>query len=104
MANFVFAYHGGKAPETPEEGERVMAAWNSWYGSIGKAVKDGGGPAGPSKTVSPGGAVADDGGPNPLSGLTIVQCPDIDTAVELAKGCPILDDGGSVEIAEILQM
>ena len=30
MANYIFAYHGGKMPETPEEGERVMAAWGAW--------------------------------------------------------------------------
>ena len=31
MPNFVFAYHGGKKPETPEEGQKAMAAWNKWF-------------------------------------------------------------------------
>ena len=41
MPKFVFAYHGGKAPESPEEGAKVMAEWNAWYGSMGEAVVDG---------------------------------------------------------------
>lgn len=103
MPKFVFAYHGGKAPESPEEGQKVMAAWNAWYQSMGSAVVDGGGPAGPSRTVTAGG-VADDGGANPLSGLTQVEAADLDAAVKMAQGCPILSDGGSVEVAEVLQM
>ena len=52
MSKFIFAYHGGKAPDSPEEGEKVMAQWNSWYQSMGDKVLDGGGPAGQSKTVT----------------------------------------------------
>ncbi|SLN27979.1 YCII-related domain protein [Pseudoruegeria aquimaris] len=104
MPKFMFVYHGGKAPEDPAEVEKVMAAWNAWYGSMGDALVDGGGPAGLSKTVSAEG-VADNGGPNPVSGLTIVEAADQDAAVEMAKGCPMVLDGtGSVEVAEILQM
>ena len=29
MAKFVYIYTGGGMPETPEEGEKVMAAWMS---------------------------------------------------------------------------
>lgn len=104
MAKFMFVYHGGSMPETPEEQERVMAAWGDWYGSMGAAVLDGGGPAGMSKTVSASG-VADDGGANPVSGLTIVEAPDQAAACEMAKGCPMVVDGnGSVEVAEVIQM
>ena len=103
MPKFVFAYHGGSSPSSPEEGQKVMAAWGAWYEGMGSAVQDGGGPAGPSKTVSSGG-VADDGGANPLSGLTQIEAADIDAAVTMAQGCPILSDGGSVEVAEVLQM
>ena len=104
MARFAFVYHGGKRPESPEEGERVMAAWGTWYDSMGSAVVDGGGPAGLSKTVN-GSGVADDGGANPVSGLTIVEAADQDAAVAMAKGCPMVKDGfGSVEVAEILKM
>lgn len=102
MPKFVFAYHGGKPPESPEEGEKVMAAWGAWFETLGSAVVDGGAPVGVSKTVSASG-VADGGGSNPLSGYSIVNADNIDAAVEMAKGCPILD-GGSVEVAEAMDM
>ena len=102
MPKYIFAYHGGKMPETPEEGERVMAAWNAWYGAMGAAVVDGGAPVGPSKTVTANG-VEDNGGSNPLSGYTLVEAADIDAAVEMAKGCPILEHG-TVEVAQAIDM
>lgn len=104
MPEFIFAYHGGKKPETPEEGEKVMAAWGAWFENMGAALKIPGAPVGMSKTVSAGG-VADDGGANPLSGYTVINAASIDAATEMAKGCPMVVDGsGSVEVAEILEM
>ena len=89
MPKFIFAYHGGKMPDTPEEGEKVMAAWNEWYQDMGGKLADPGAPVGKSKTVSAGG-VADDGGANPISGWTVVTADGVDAAVAIAKGCPIL--------------
>ena len=104
MADFIFAYHGGGMPETPEEGQKVMEAWMAWYGSMGDAVTNGGAPVGMSKTVSLSG-VEDNGGANPLSGYTVVKADTIEAACEMAKGCPLVQDGsGSVEVAEVLQM
>jgi len=104
MPNFIFAYHGGGMPETPEEGAKVMAAWQAWYGAMGDAIVDGGAPVGLSKTVSVSG-VSDDGGANPLSGYTIVSADTIEAACEMAKGCPILHGGnGNVEVAPVVEM
>ena len=104
MPKFMFAYHGGSAPSDPAEGEKVMAQWNAWYGSMGSAVLDGGGPAGQSMTVANGG-LTNDGGANPLSGYTLVEAADQAAACEMAKGCPMVVDGsGSVEVCEILDM
>ena len=44
MANFVLIYHGGKMPESPEEGAAVMTAWTNWFGQLGAALVDGGNP------------------------------------------------------------
>jgi len=104
MPKYVFAYHGGKMPETEEEGAKVMADWMAWFGSMGDAVVDGGNPVGPSSTLKSDGSVSCDGGANPLSGYSLIQADDIQQATEFARGCPILQAGGSVEIAEAIDM
>ena len=103
MPKYLFVYHGGKAPESPEEGAKVMEKWQAWLGGMGESALDFGNPAGPSKTVTSGG-VAGDGGANPVSGYSLGSAPDIDAAVELAKGCPVVGEGGSVEVAEAMDM
>ena len=102
MPKYVFAYHGGKMPSTPEEGKKITAAWMAWYEKMGAAVVDGGTPVGKSKTVTAKGVEAN-GGANPISGYTLVTAADMDAAIKMAKGCPILD-GGTVEVAEAIDM
>lgn len=104
MAKYLFIYHGGSHPETEEEVAAVMDAWGSWLGDLGAAVVDGGNPVGQSSTVSPDGSVAGDGGANPVSGYGIFEASDRDDAIAKAKGCPILQAGGSVELADIIDM
>ena len=45
---------------------------------------------------------ADD--PNNLTGYGFVTADSMDAAIEIAKGCPILQDGGSVEVASVHEM
>ena len=104
MPEFVFAYHGGKTPESDAERDEVMSAWRDWMGGMGEDLVQPGAPVGPSKTVS-GSGLTDDGGPNPLSGYSIIEASDVDAACEIAKGCPILDGAkGTVEVAPIVEM
>lgn len=102
MSKYVFAYHGGGMPETPEEQERVMAEWSAWFEAMGSAVIDGGNPVAESRTVAADGSV----GPTEhgLSGYSLVEAADFDAALGHAKGCPILSGGGSVEVAETIDM
>ena len=104
MTKYLLNYHGGSAPQSKEEGERVMKAWTDWMGGLGKALVDGGNPAGPSKTIATNGKVSDGGGANPSTGYSILEARSLDDAVGLSKGCPILKSGGSVEIAELMAM
>ena len=104
MSKFVFVYHGGSAPESQEAGEAVMAAWMSWFGELGAAIIVGGNPTGDAKTVGAGGSVTDGGGANPITGYSLIEASSLDAAVDLAKGCPILTGGGSVEVAATHEM
>lgn len=103
MAQYLFIYHGGGVPETPEEQEQEMAAWGAWFGTMGNAVIDGGNPVGKSTTVFAD-RVEDNGGANPVSGYGKVEAGSLEAALEMAKGCPILKRGGSVEVAEAIEM
>ncbi len=103
MPKFLFVYHGGKKPEAPEEVEKIMAQWGAWAAKIGSAVVDGGNPVGPSKTVFKT-RLADDGGANPASGYGLFSAANMDAAIAMAKGCPILEAGGNVEVAETIDM
>jgi hypothetical protein len=104
MPQFIYAYHGGKTPETAEEGAKQMALWEKWFGEMGEAVVIPGNPVGMSKTVSASG-VEDHGGANPLSGFTLIDAPDIDAATDMAMGCPMIVDGsGTIEVAPIIEM
>lgn len=102
MPNFVFAYHGGKPPESPEEGAKHMAKWHAWMTGLGEAMVNPGVPLGKSKTVSADG-VSDGGGPNPLAGYSIVKADSMDAALEMARACPFLDMG-TIEVAEAKEM
>ena len=102
MSDYIFAYHGGKKPESPEEGAKQMEKWKAWLEGLGDAVVNPGTPLGMSKTVSASG-VANDGGSNPLSGFSIVTADSMDAALEMAKDCPFIELG-TIEVAEVLEM
>ena len=105
MSKFVFAYHGGSGmPETQAEQAAIMEAWGQWFGALGDAVVDGGAPTGAARTVGPDGAATDGGGANPLTGYTVIEAADLDAATEIARGCPVLAGGGSVEVAQTIDM
>lgn len=103
MAKYLFIYHGGQSP-APEDVEKTMDAWGAWFGSMGAAVIDGGNPVGPSSTVRSDGSLVDGGGANPASGYSLIEASSLQDAHQKAAGCPLLDAGGTIEIAEAMDM
>ncbi len=100
----MFAYSGGNGVAADEaERDAQMAKWGQWFGQLGSAVVDGGAPTGIAKTVGSGGSVSD-GGSRSLTGYSIVSAASLDSAVELAKGCPVLEVGGAVDVYEAIAM
>lgn len=103
MTEFVFAYRGGAMAPTPQEREQVMAAWGRWFGELGAAVVSAGAPFGASTTVASSG-VSGAGGSSGLGGYSVVRADSLDAAAQLAEGCPILAESGTVEVYEALAM
>ena len=105
MAKYVLAYHGGGGmPESAEEQEKIMADWGEWFGSLGDDILDGGNPISATRTISADGSVSDGGGANALTGYSLINADSLDAAVQKASGCPVLAAGGSVEVAEAIDM
>ncbi len=103
MPNYIIAYRGGKKPESPEERAQQMGKWQAWVGGLGDAAVNPGTPLGGTRIVSADG-VSDDGGADPMSGFTVVSADTMDAALEMAKACPYLDIGGTLEVAEMMEM
>jgi len=98
MGKYVLVYSGGPGanmdgPPDPD----VMAKWGAWYGRLGSSVVDGGAPFGGSARVGGGDALG-------LTGYTIIEAADLQAAQASAQGCPVLDDGGTVDVFEAIDM
>lgn len=100
MANYVLVYKGGgEMAPTEEQRNAILAAWGVWYGGLGPALVDGGNPFGASASVATDGTVST-GAASGLTGYTIVSADSLEAATDMAKGCPVLTDGGSIEVYE----
>ena len=100
MPNYLLAYHGGKMADTKDAQAQVMAAWGQWMKKLGPSLIDGGNPVGKASTIDKQGKVSPGAGPNPVSGYSIIKAADLDSAVRLAKECPVLQGGASIEVCE----
>ena len=92
MASFVFIY---RVPQDYRMGSESAAAWTGWFDSLGAAVADTG-HAAVEVTV-----LGDVGAGTRLGGYSIVTADDLDAAMELAKGCPVLGMGAGVEVGQL---
>jgi hypothetical protein len=104
MAKYLLSYHGGGMPESPEERAKVMAAWGAWIEHVGASLVDAGAPVGESTTIAADGTSTPGGGTNPVSGYSLLDAETLDAAIDLAKGCPILLSGGSIEVGETFEV
>ena len=102
MAKYLLAYRGGGMPETEEAQAKVIEAWGVWFGQLGAAVADPGNPVSQARTVGPDGSVSGDGRSS-LSGYSIISADSLDAAIVLAKGCPVLQGGASIEVCETFE-
>jgi len=102
MANFVLLYSGGSAGATEAERGKVMEAWGAWFGRLGDKIVDAGNPfSSHAKNVSNGGTVHDGAIGTPATGYSILKADSLTSAVDLAKGCPVLTSGGKITVYEI---
>jgi hypothetical protein len=68
------------------------AAWETWFTQLGSHLVDLGNPIFERTSVGTCGTLL------PLGGYTLVTASDLAEAAELAKDCPIIQEGGGVEV------
>jgi hypothetical protein len=108
MAQFAFLYRGGDPmPDSPQEMQKRMQKWLHWFEELKAqgAIKDRGFPLDRTGTTVAGAGRAITDGPYPekdlVLGLTLVDARDLQQASELARGCPVFEQGGLVEVRPI---
>jgi hypothetical protein len=112
MSEFTYLFRNGapaSSPASPEQMQQTMQKWMAWFKDLSTKghLKEMGHPLEPTGKTVTGKSVTD--GPfaeakDLVGGFTIVQAKDLAEAAEIAKGCPILEVGGSVEQRPIQKM
>ena len=103
MAQYIISYLGGNQPSSPEEGQQHFAKYKEWLSSLGNAAVSPANPFKNTSTVNPDGTITS-GSTTSMSGYTIIETDTIDSALDIAKTCPFLELGGSLEVSELMQM
>ena len=109
--DYLLLFRGGANPEdmSPEQMKATMNNWMTWMKglkknkqlTLGHPLQDGGkllsGAKG--KTVA---AYSDN--PDSVGGYLLIKANSLAEATKIAKGCPIFNNGGTVELRPIQQM
>ena len=103
MPQYVLVYIGGNQPSTPEEGQQHFSKYMDWLSSLGDSAVSPANPFKNTSTVNPDGTVTA-GSTTAMSGYTIIEADSMEAALSIAKACPFLDIGGSLEVSELGQM
>ena len=103
MNQYAIVYTGGNPPSSPEEGQRHFARYQDWLSSLGDSAVSPANPLKDTRTVNPDGTVSP-GSVSSMSGYTVIEAESMEKALEIAKACPFLDIGGSLEVSELVQM
>ncbi|MBI2689247.1 MAG: transcription initiation protein [Acidobacteria bacterium] len=112
MAKFTYLFRGDQKllwSMSPEQMQQTMKKWMEWKDMLergghmqkstermdhaGKVVR------GKAKSVTDGPYVEIK---DSIGGSMVIEATDMEQAVELAKGCPILDSDGTVEIRAMI--
>ena len=103
MPQYIITYLGGNQPSNPEEGKQHMSKYMNWLSSLGNSAVSPANPLKNTSTVNSDGSVTS-GGETSMSGFTIIEADSMESALSIAKSCPFLEIGGSLEVSELMQM
>jgi hypothetical protein len=95
MAKYVFSF---RVPSDYRPNAGTAAEWQAWFGGLGSAL------------VDVGNAVTDyaslgevGGGGSRMVAYSVVSAEDMDSALAVARNCPVMRVGGGVEVGPVLE-
>lgn len=103
MPKYIYVYLGGETPANPQDAQQHMMDYQNWLTSLGSAVVSPAIPFKDTHTVQPNGTV-EAGTSTAMSGMSIIEMPNMGAALEAAKSCPFLEIGGALEVSEMIEM
>jgi len=103
MSQYIIVYLGGNQPSDPEESKQNYAKYKEWLASLGNSAVSPANPFKNTSTVNPDGSVTA-GSSTAMSGYAIIDVDSMEKALEIARACPFLEIGGSLEVSELVKM
>jgi hypothetical protein len=112
MSEYLYLYRGGMDSNTPpQQMQEQMEKWGAWLKDLGQkgVLKNPGQPLDKSGKVVRGSNKTVVDGPfaeakDLVGGFSIVEAKDLNHAAELARGCPVFNVGGSVEVRPVMKV
>jgi len=111
MSEFTYLFRGRKTSGSPEQMQKHFEKWVAWFKELNANahLKDPGHPLEPTGKVVQGKQKVVNDGPyaelkDVVGGYIVIEANDLEHAVEISKGCPILEVGGSVEVRQIQKL
>jgi hypothetical protein len=111
MREFAFLFRGRKWPSSAEQQQKTLERWGAWMADLsqrglitnpGLPLED------EAKQVGGSGKVVHDGPfaevKDLVNGFIIVSAANIEEACEMAKGCPIFEQDGVVEVRPVASL
>jgi len=116
MADFLYIFRGGRSSDpswlnaSPQEMQQNMQKWAAWIQALSKTanfkagdpLENGGKVLRGKKKVVTDGPYAE--AKDLVGGYLLVSAASLDEATELARGCPIFESDGIVEVRPIRAM
>lgn len=110
MAEYIYLFRGGDAGGSPQEMQAHMGKWMAWMKELtttghfkaGEPLEEGGKVISGTKKVVIDGPYAE--AKDLVGGYLVVTAKNLDEASDLAKGCPIFERNGIVEVRPVKVM
>jgi hypothetical protein len=95
MEKYVFSF---RVPSDYRPNAETPAEWRAWFGGLGSALVDVG------HAVSEYASLGEVGDSSSrMVAYSVVSAEDVNSALALAKDCPVLRVGGGVEVGPVME-